>query len=101
MEVTPMAKRWFVPYKKVVLEYAETCGRDADSYREFGVSEQTLYAWRKAYRSEGAAGLIPKKPVAKSHPRQFGQKLPTKASSFERRATLGPRGLPGISRGST
>lgn len=38
-----MGKRWAVPYKKGVLEYAELCGRDAKSYREFGVSKSTFY----------------------------------------------------------
>jgi transposase-like protein len=57
-----------VPYKKVVLEYADLCGRDVKSYREFGVSKSTFYEWRKAFRENDAAGLIPKKPVALHHP---------------------------------
>ena len=33
-----MGKRWTVPYKKAVLEYARLFGKNAESYREFGVS---------------------------------------------------------------
>jgi hypothetical protein len=71
MEASPMSKRWSVAYKKVVLDYADLCGCDAKSYREFNVPRQTFYCWRKAFVREAAAGLIPKKPVAKSHPRQL------------------------------
>jgi transposase len=53
-----MAKRRFsIRYKKVVLEYAELCGSDAKSYREFEVSKSTFYQWRQAYKKEGEAGL--------------------------------------------
>ncbi len=51
-----MAKRWTVPYKKVVLEYARLCGQDARSYREFGVSRSTFYEWKKILRERGAPG---------------------------------------------
>jgi transposase len=53
----------------MVLEYADLCGRNAKSYREFGVSKSVFYVWRKAFREDGAAGLIPKKPIAYHHPR--------------------------------
>jgi transposase InsO family protein len=48
-----------VPYKRMVLEYAELIGKDVKSYREFGISKSTFYEWRKAFRENGAAGLIP------------------------------------------
>jgi transposase len=64
-----MNKRWSVRYKKGVLAYAELIGRDATSYREFGVSKSTFYQWRKAIRENGTAGLISKKSVALHHPR--------------------------------
>jgi hypothetical protein len=38
-----MRKQWKVSYKKLVLEYAEECGRDVKSYEEFGVSRSTFY----------------------------------------------------------
>ena len=53
-----MYKRWNVPFKKVVLEYAELCGRDSKSYRSFDVPKSTFYEWRKVFRQHGAAGLI-------------------------------------------
>ncbi len=62
LEVRIMGKRWRIPLKKVVLEYAEACGKDAASYREFGVSRSTFYEWREAYRQNGTAGLKPRYP---------------------------------------
>jgi transposase InsO family protein len=70
-----MRKQWKVSYKKLVLEYAEECGRDVKSYKEFGVSRSTFYQWRKAFREHGAVGLIPQRPIALHHPRA----LPTVA----------------------
>ena len=86
-----MAKKHFsIRYKKVVLEYAELCGSDAKSYREFEVSKSTFYQWRKAYKKEGEAGLIPKKPIAKSHPRQLSPEVVEKILHLRRNYHLGP-----------
>jgi site-specific recombinase XerD len=41
----------------MVLEYAREFGKDAESYREFGVSRSTFYQWRNAFREHGLAGL--------------------------------------------
>jgi transposase len=65
-----IGKRWSAVYKRLVSELAVELGNDAKSYREFSVSQSTFYQWRKTFRKEGAAGLIPKKPITKSHPRQ-------------------------------
>jgi transposase len=89
-----MGKRWNVPYKKVVLEYAELCGRDTKSYRSFGVSKSTFYEWRKAFRENGAAGLIPKKPVALHHPRALSPEAVQK--TLELRKTYCPRSAANI-----
>ena len=56
--------------KKRVLEYAEACGNVLKTCRHFGVSRSNFYIWRTAYRLQGDAGLVRKKPVAKSHPNQ-------------------------------
>jgi len=86
-----MPKRWSVPYKKVVLEYAELCGSVSDSCREFEVSRSVFYEWRKAYRKEGAKGLIPKKPVAKSHPWQLAPEAIEKIIELRTTCHLGPQ----------
>jgi len=86
-----MGKRWNVPYKKVVLEYAELCGRDTKSYRSFGVSRSTFYEWRKAFRKNGAAGLIPKKPVALHHPRALSPEAVQKILELRKTYCLGPQ----------
>jgi transposase InsO family protein len=86
-----MGKRWNVPYKKVVLEYADLCGRDVKSYREFGVSKSTFYQWRKAFRENGAAGLIPKKPVALHHPRALSAETVAMLLDLRKTYCLGPQ----------
>ena len=57
-------------FKYNVLEFAREIGNDAKSYRFFEVPKATFYRWKKAYAEEGKAGLVRKKPIAKSHPRQ-------------------------------
>ena len=53
-----MRRRWAVPYKKAVVEYAQAVGRDAKSYRSFDVPKMRYYDWNRANREEGVAGLI-------------------------------------------
>jgi transposase len=86
-----MGKRRNVPYKKMVLEYADLCGRDVKSYREFGVSKSTFYEWRKAFRENGAAGLIPKKPIALHHPRALSTEAVEKILELRKTYCLGPQ----------
>ena len=57
--------------KKVVLELAREMGSDAKAYRSFEVPRSTFYRWKRAFAQEGEAGLVRKKPVAISHPRQL------------------------------
>ncbi len=86
-----MAKRWTVPYKKVVLEYAELCGQDARSYREFGVSRSTFYEWKKILKERGAAGLVPRKPIAKHHPRSLQSEVVDRILELRKNCGLGPQ----------
>jgi transposase-like protein len=67
-EAKIMRKLWKVPYKKIVLEYAEVCGSDVKSYREFGVSRSTFYQWRKAFREHGAENFLPPLQVPETKP---------------------------------
>jgi len=85
-----MGRRWSVRYKKVVLEVAEALGSDVKSYRDFDVPRSTFYEWKKAYKKEGAAGLIPKKPIAKSHPRQLSPEVVEKILHLRKVYHFGP-----------
>jgi len=86
-----MGRRWSVRYKKVVLEYAEGIGSDVKSYRDFDVPRSTFYEWKKIFKKEGAAGLIPKKPIAKSHPRQLQSEVVEKILYLRRNYHMGPQ----------
>jgi len=86
-----MAKRWAVPYKKVVLEYAELCGKDVKSYREFGVSRSTFYEWKKILKERGAPGLVPRRPIALHHPRALQSDVVDKILELRQTCCLGPQ----------
>ncbi len=61
--------------KKRILEYAEANGNILKTCRHFGVSRSNFYIWRTAYRHRGDAGLVPKKPIARSDQEEFYQLL--------------------------
>lgn len=86
-----MGKRWDVALKKVILEYEEACGKDAVSYREFGVSRCPLYQWRRAYRQNGTSGLMPRKPVALWHPKALASETIDKIIELRKGYSLGPQ----------
>lgn len=85
-----MRKRWSPQFKRAILELAEGLGNDAKVYREFNVAHGTFYQWRKSFRREGLRGLIPKKPIAKSHPRQLPQEVVEKIVELRNSYHLGP-----------
>jgi transposase InsO family protein len=74
-----------------VLEYAREIGSDAKSYRFFEVPRSTFYRWKKAYAEAGKAGLVRKKPIAKSHPRQIPPEMIEKILHLRRTYHLGPQ----------
>jgi len=57
--------------KLVILEYAKGIGNVKAACRDFEVARSSFYCWKKAYAKDGWEGLIRKKPIAKSHPRQI------------------------------
>ena len=77
--------------RKVVLKYARGCGSDAKSYRCFEVPKSTFYRWKRAFEKEGEAGLVRKKPVAMSHPRQLGPEAVEKVLHLRGTYHLGPQ----------
>ncbi|MCK5125523.1 MAG: integrase core domain-containing protein [candidate division Zixibacteria bacterium] len=64
-----------VQVKKLVLDLAEALGNTAKICREYKVPRSTFYRWKKAYDNHGEEGLIRKKPIAKSHPRQLSPEI--------------------------
>jgi len=50
---------------KLVLLYAEKVKTAGELRLLYGIPERTLRRWKRAYDEEGAAGLAPRKPVAK------------------------------------
>jgi transposase len=61
--------------KLVTLEYAKVLGNARKACKELGIHRSSYYEWRKAYNLESKAGLIRKKPVAKSHSRKRKQSV--------------------------
>jgi len=86
-----MGRRWSVRYKRIVLEIAEALGSDAKSYRDFDVPRSTFYEWKRAFKKEGVAGLIPKKPIAKHHPRQLSCEVIEKILHLRSKYHFGPQ----------
>jgi transposase InsO family protein len=86
-----MGKRRLVPYKRMVLEYADLIGKNVKSYREFGIAKSTFYEWSRAYRENGLNGLIPKKPIARHHPRALSPEIIERILELRRTYCLGPQ----------
>lgn len=79
-----------IRFKLMVLEYAGLCGNASRSCSEFEVPRSTFYTWKKAYNEEGKAGLLMKKPIARSHPRQLKAEVIEKILYLRRTCHLGP-----------
>ncbi len=77
--------------KLATLEYARLSGSDAKAYRTFEVPPSTFYRWKKAFGREGEAGLIRKRPIAQSHPRQIPPEIVEKILHLRRTYHLGPQ----------
>jgi transposase InsO family protein len=79
-----------IRFKMAVLEYAHLCGNASTACREFEVLRSSFYTWKKAYDVEGRAGLVRKKPIARSHPRQLSPDVVEKILYLRRTCHLGP-----------
>ncbi len=77
--------------KYAVLGYAETIGNVQEACRDFEVARSSFYRWKKVYDKEGKAGLIRKKPVARSHPRQIPPEFVEKILHLRTKYHLGPQ----------
>ena len=80
-----------VRFKRYVLDLAEGWGSDAKSYRDTEVPRSTFYRWKKARAEHGDAGLIRKKPIAKSHPRMLSPEAVEKILHLRQVYHFGPQ----------
>ena len=79
-----------VKVKKLVLELAEGLGNTARVCREYRVPRSTFYRRKEAYAKHGEAGLVRKKPIAKSHPRQLPPEVVEKILHLRQTYHFGP-----------
>jgi transposase InsO family protein len=75
----------------VILEYAKGIGSNKQACLDFGVPKSSFYEWKKAYAEGGKAGLLRKKPIAKSHPRQVPPEYVEKIIHLRTKYHLGPQ----------
>jgi len=66
-----MHRVWSHRQKRLVIEIAMALGKDVKSYRDFDVPKSTFYEWKKAFKRNGSAGLVRKRPIALTHPRKL------------------------------
>ena len=78
-------------HKSFILEYAQAIGNTRKACCEFDVPRSSFYRWKKAYGAEGRAGLIRKKPIAQSHPRQIPFEFVEKILHLRTKYHLGPQ----------
>lgn len=77
--------------KYQVLAYAQGIGNVREACRDFGVVRSSFYRWKKAFSEEGRAGLLRKKPIARSHPRQIPYEFVEKILHSRTQYHLGPQ----------
>ena len=54
-----------------IIEYAKTIGNVVRACRDFDVPRASFYRWKKVCEADEREGLLRKRPVARSHPRQI------------------------------
>jgi transposase InsO family protein len=77
--------------KAAILEYAQGIGNVREACRDFSVPRSSFYRWKKAFSVEGKAGLVRKKPIARSHPRQIPPEFVEKILHLRTKYHLGPQ----------
>jgi len=86
-----MGKMRSARLKKVILEFAEGIGNSAKACREWDIPRSAFYEWKAAYAKHGEAGLIRKKPIAKSHPNQLSAEVVEKILHLRQNYHFGPQ----------
>jgi transposase InsO family protein len=77
--------------KVMILEYAAAIGKVSEACREFGIPRSSFYRWKKTVSVEGKRGLLRKKPIARSHPRQIPPEFVEKILHLRKQYHLGPQ----------
>ena len=80
-----------VRQKVAILQYAEGIGNDKEACRDFNIPRASFYRWKNVYDKEGRTGLIRKKPIARSHPRQVPPEFVEKILHLRTTYHLGPQ----------
>lgn len=76
--------------KKQVLEYAERIRNIRKTCRHFGIPRSLFYIWRDAFKRDGEAGLVNKRPCARSHPSATRREIVEQILHLRRTYHLGP-----------
>ena len=77
--------------KLIVLRYAKGIGNVGKACRDLGVARSSFYRWKNAFAAEGRDGLVRKKPIARSHPRQIPREFVEKILHLRTQYHLGPQ----------
>jgi transposase InsO family protein len=77
--------------KLATIQYAKEWKNASRACRVFGFSRAAYYRWMKIYDAEGEAGLRPRKPIAKDHPRRIPETTVEKVLELRREYHLGPQ----------
>jgi transposase InsO family protein len=73
-----------------VLEHAQMTGNVCKTCRYFGIGRASFYRWKATFDKHGLAGLAPKPPIARRHPRQIRPEIEEKVLYLRRTYHLGP-----------
>ena len=76
--------------KQQVLEYAKQSGNVRKTCRHFGIPRSLFYVWRRAVEREGEAGLVNRRPIARSHPKTTRPEIVDQVLHLRRTYHLGP-----------
>lgn len=75
--------------KLIILENIKKFKSVKEALKVFNIPKSTYYKWNKAFKKEGAAGLIRKSPVAYNHPNKIKQEIVDKVISLRKEFQLG------------
>jgi len=64
--------------KLKVFRYAKEIGNVAMACRYYGISRDTFYRWKRAYKSRGEAGLVNNKPCPQNPKLRIPKKIEEK-----------------------
>jgi len=76
--------------KQLVLEYAKQIGNVRKTCRHFGIPRSLFDVWRGAFERDGEAGLVNRRPVARSHPKTTRPEVVDQVLHLRRTYHLGP-----------